>query len=181
MTVRWGAERAGHVGERLGSGCRGLSCLLLLPMGPSPRPAAQRREPERKQSAAGGRLGGGAGGARGPCSTFPVTLSAVFPSAASSPRRPLRARWSPVCAFGPAFAPAAPPAHSPPPIAPLPTMATPVPPRAGSRASGLATRLSPTRLSLLQEKELRELSDRWPCTSTRCAAWRRRTARCSYR
>ncbi|KAI5129144.1 Unconventional Myosin-Ixb, partial [Manis pentadactyla] len=35
--------------------------------------------PERKQSAAGGRLGGGCGGVRGPCSAFPVTLSAVFP------------------------------------------------------------------------------------------------------
>ncbi|XP_057346618.1 lamin-B1 [Manis pentadactyla] len=39
--------------------------------------------------------------------------------------------------------------------------ATPVPPRAGSRASGPATPLSPTRLSRLQEKEeLRELNDR---------------------
>ncbi|KAI5934692.1 Lamin-B1 [Manis javanica] len=38
--------------------------------------------------------------------------------------------------------------------------ATPVPPRAGSRASCPATPLSPTRLSLLQEKELRDLNDR---------------------
>nr|XP_036871945.1 lamin-B1-like [Manis javanica] len=39
--------------------------------------------------------------------------------------------------------------------------ATPVPPHAGSHASGPATPLSPTRLSRLQEKEeLRELNDR---------------------